>query len=67
MEEGKLEDDKTVVAETVTDGQPSEPEETLNTEETIVAEEAETTTYVMRETREEVIARVKEIAETGDV
>lgn len=67
LEEGKLEDDKTVVAETVTDGQPSEPEETLNTEETIVAEEAETTTYVMRETREEVIARVKEIAETGDV
>ncbi len=65
LEEGKLEENETVVAETVTDGQPSEMEETLNTEETI--EEAEATTYVMRDTREEVIARLKEIAEAGDV
>ena len=65
LEEGKLEENETVVAETVTDGQPSEMEETLNTEETIA--EAEAPTYVMRETREEVIARLKEIAEAGDV
>ena len=65
LEEGKLEENETVVAETVTDGQPSEMEETLNTEETIA--EAEASTYVMRETREEVIARLKEIAEAGDV
>lgn len=65
LEEGKLEENETVVAETVTDGQPSEMEETLNTEETI--EEAEAPTYVMRDTREEVIARLKEIAEAGDV
>lgn len=65
LEEGKLEENETVVAETVTDGQPSEMEETLNTEETI--EEAEATTYVMRDTREEVIVRLKEIAEAGDV
>ena len=65
LEEGKLEENETVVAETVTDGQPSETEETLNTEETNV--EAVAPTYVMRETREEVIARLKEIAEAGDV
>ena len=65
LEKGKLEENETVVAETVTDGQPSEMEETLNTEQTI--EEAEAPTYVMRETREEVIARLKEIAEVGDV
>ncbi|MBR6626058.1 MAG: DUF349 domain-containing protein, partial [Mailhella sp.] len=64
LEEGKLEEDKTVVAETVTDGQPSEAEEMLEAEELMVAEAP---AYVMRETREEVIARLKEIAEEGDV
>ena len=72
LEEGMLEEDKTVVAETVTDGQPSEAEETLPTEEIAVVEaevstETEIPTFVMRETREEVIARLKEIAEEGDV
>ena len=64
LEEGKLEEDKTVVAETVTDGQPSEAEEMLEAEELMAAEAP---AYVMRETREEVIARLKEIAEEGDV
>lgn len=66
LEEGKLEESKTVVADTVTDNQPSETEEVLNAEET-VAPETEAPAYVMRETREEVIARLKEIAEEGDV
>ena len=38
LEEGKLEENETVVAETVTDGQPSDTEETLNTEEIDVIE-----------------------------
>lgn len=66
LEEGKLEESKTVVADTVTDNQPSETEEVLNAEET-VAPEVEAPAYVMRETREEVIVRLKEIAEEGDV
>ena len=67
LEEGMLEENKTVVAETVTDGQPSDTEETLNTEETEALENETLATYVLRETREEVIARLKEIAEEGDV
>ena len=67
LEEGMLEENKTVVAETVTDGQPSDAEDTLNTEETEALENEALATYVMRETREEVIARLKEIAEEGDV
>ena len=67
LEEGMLEENKTVVAETVTDGQPSDAEDTLNTEETETLENDALATYVMRETREEVIARLKEIAEEGDV
>lgn len=66
LEEGKLEESKTVVADTVTDNQPSETEEVLNAEET-VASEVDAPAYVMRETREEVIVRLKEIAEEGDV
>lgn len=66
LEEGQLEEDKTVVAETVTDDQPSETEEVLNAEETVVTD-AEAPVFVMRETREEVIARLKEIAESDDV
>lgn len=65
LEEGKLEENETVVAETVTDGQPSETEVSLNTEE--MNAEVKPLTYVVRETREEVIARLKEIAEEGDV
>jgi len=65
LEEGKLEENETVVAETVTDGQPSETEVSLNTEE--MHAEVKPLTYVVRETREEVIARLKEIAEEGDV
>ena len=64
LEEGKLEEDKTVVAETVTDGQPSEATEILDAEEQMGGEAP---AYVLRETREEVIARLKEIAEEGDV
>ena len=67
LEEGMLEENKTVVAETVTDGQPSDTEETLNTEETEALENETLATYVLRETREAVIARLKEIAEEGDV
>ena len=68
LEEGMLEENKTVVAETVTDGQPSDAEDTLYTDETDVVENADApATYVMRETREEVIARLKEIAAEGDV
>ena len=67
LEEGMLEENKTVVAETVTDGQPSDTEETLNTEETEALENETLATYILRETREEVIARLKEIAEEGDV
>ncbi|MBQ8866953.1 MAG: DUF349 domain-containing protein [Bacteroidaceae bacterium] len=65
QEDGKLEEDKTVVAETVTDGQPSEATENQSTEEELAV--AEAPLYEMRETREEVIARLKEIAEEGDV
>lgn len=65
LEEGKLEENETVMAETVTDGQPSETEVSLNTEE--MNAEVKPLTYVVRETREEVIARLKEIAEEGDV
>ena len=65
LEEGKLEENETVVAETVTDGQPSETEVSLNTEE--MNAEVKPLTYVVRETREEVIARLKEITEEGDV
>lgn len=67
LEEGMLEENKTVVAETVTDGQPSDTEETLNTEETEALENETLATYLLRETREAVIARLKEIAEEGDV
>lgn len=67
LEEGKLEEDKTVVAETVTDGQPME--ETMVSEdsqaEAVLTEEV--VAFVPKATKEEVIARLNEIAQGGDV
>lgn len=66
--EGKVEETKNL-AETVADGQPMEQVE-METAETSEADEnkdASAAVFVPKETKEEVVCRLKELAETGQV
>ncbi len=66
--EGKVEETKNL-AETVADGQPMEQVEmeTAETSEADENEDASAAVFVPKETKEEVVCRLKELAETGQV